>query len=161
MEIVIGVVGVVVAIIFGVIAVVQGRGHRGQARPLRGADARTITVTPGSSFPVFDQADGSQDLGDHMVSVTIANTSDTRVSVKSWGISCGGGKNLFVTKPIRWDPPLPRWLEPGEDFSVHISAADVRRIHVDENIAYDEMVPWVTTGDGRTFRASRGVPLAD
>lgn len=161
MEIAIGIVGVAVAIIFGVIALVQGRRHKTEVARLTGADARTITVTPGNSFPIFDQPDGSQDLGDHMVSVTIANTSEARVNIKSWGISCGGDKNLFIMKPIHWDPTLPRWVEPGDNFSVHIPADDVRRTHFDESIAYDDMVPWATTGDGRTFRADRGIPLAD
>jgi hypothetical protein len=62
---------------------------------------------------------------------------------------------------MRWEARLPRWLEPGESIDVYAPADELREAHKEHGVAFDDMVPWAGTGDGRKFRASKGVPLAD
>jgi hypothetical protein len=103
-DILVGVVGVVVALI-------AWRWPRTRAR-LRAHEQLRVTVR--NHFPVFDHLDGSKTLGDLLVAVVVSNGTERPVKVTSWGVHLPGNRNLVLIAPTTTrEPRLPHWIQPG------------------------------------------------
>lgn len=165
MEIVIGIALAAAAVIVGLAAWLWPRSPKDaktKAAKPTGADARIVTVTTQNSLPAYDTPGGGSELRGWWIGTVVTNPGEQRILIKSWGIRCGkGNRNLFVTQRMPIDPDLPRWLDPGDQMILHIDKEDVDRTKRDEGLTYDDMVPWVTTGDGRTFFAEGGLPVVE
>ena len=160
--VIIAAVSAIIALLFGIVAWLQGRRNTTDIARLTGADARVVTVTTQNSLPAYDTSNGGSELRGWWIGTVVTNPGEQRVRIKSWGIRCGkGNRNLFVTQRMNIDPALPYWLEPGDQIILHIDKEDVDRTKRQEGLEYDDMVPWVTTGDGRTFFADGGLPVKD
>ncbi len=72
-----------------------------------------VVLQVSNSIPVYDLPDGSQDLGDHFVSVEAVNTGGQPIAITSWGIELPGDRRMFVTRGENWATPLPHVLAPG------------------------------------------------
>ncbi|MET9372262.1 hypothetical protein ABZY00_31100 [Streptomyces griseoflavus] len=120
-----------------------------------------ITLQVSNSIPVYDLPDGSQDLGDHFVSVEAVNTGDQPIAITSWGIELPGDRRMFVTRGENWATPLPHVLAPGAPPARFLIRADeLRRVEREQRIPYTQMRPYVGLADGTVVRADRSVPLA-
>jgi hypothetical protein len=114
-----------------------------------------------NAIPVYDLPDGSQDLGDHFISVEAVNNGDRAVTITGWGIRLPGDRRVVVTRPVNWSTPLPHRLEPGSaPAAFRMPADELRRLERDQGIPYDAMKPYVTLADGTEIAADRSVPLA-
>ncbi|MER5974525.1 hypothetical protein ABT112_33295 [Streptomyces sp. NPDC002055] len=120
-----------------------------------------VVVRVSNSIPVYDLPDGSQDLGDHFVSVEAVNSGDQPISITSWGIELPGDWRMFVTRGENWATPLPHVLAPGAPPARFLIRADeLRRVEREQRIPYTRMRPYVGLADGTVVHADRGVPLA-
>lgn len=72
-----------------------------------------IILQVSNSIPVYDLPGGSQELGDHFVSVEAVNTGDQPIAITSWGIELPDDRRMFVTRSENWATPLPHVLAPG------------------------------------------------
>ncbi len=119
-----------------------------------------VSVVASNDFLVYDQPDGSKDLGDHLVGVTLRNGGPDRVKVTSWGLILPGNRRVVATgrlSPI--EPLLPHWVEPGDHAEWFLEAGEMRRQKAALGCRFRQMVPYVTLADGRELRAKRGLPL--
>ena len=120
-----------------------------------------VILQVSNSIPVYDLPDGSQDLGDHFVSVEAVNTGDQPIAITSWGIELPGDRRMFVTRGENWATPLPHVLAPGAPPARFLIRADeLRRVEREQRIPYTQMRPYVGLADGTVVRAGRSVPLA-
>jgi hypothetical protein len=120
-----------------------------------------VILQVSNSIPVYDLPDGSQDLGDHFVSVEAVNTGDQPIAITSWGIELPGDRRMFVTRGENWATPLPHVLAPGAPPARFLIRADeLRRVEREQRIPYTQMLPYVGLADGTVVRADRSVPLA-
>ncbi|MEU9418453.1 hypothetical protein [Streptomyces sp. NPDC048272] len=120
-----------------------------------------IVLQVSNSIPVYDLPDGTQDLGDHFVSVEAVNTGDQPIAITSWGIELPGDRRLFVTRGENWATSLPHELAPGSPPARFLIRADeLRCVEREQHIPYTQMRPYVGLADGTVVRADRSVPLA-
>jgi hypothetical protein len=120
-----------------------------------------VILQVSNSIPVYDLPDGSQDLGDHFVSVEAVNTGDQPIAITSWGIELPGDRRMFVTRGENWATPIPHVLAPGAPPARFLIRADeLRRVEREQRIPYMQMRPYVGLADGTVVRADRSVPLA-
>ncbi len=74
----------------------------------------TLQVKVSNHFPVLDNYDGSRQIGDHLVGVTVSNGTSRAVKATNWGVHLPGSRNLVVmARTTSWEPPLPHWIQPG------------------------------------------------
>ncbi|AYN43325.1 hypothetical protein D9753_35725 [Streptomyces dangxiongensis] len=66
-----------------------------------------VVLQVSNSIPVYDLPDGSQDLGDHFVSVEAVDAGDQPIAITSWGIELPGDRRMFVTRGENWATPAP------------------------------------------------------
>ncbi|NEA82401.1 hypothetical protein G3I30_25830 [Actinospica acidiphila] len=119
-----------------------------------------VVLQVSNSIPVYDLPDGSQDLGDHFVSVEAVNTGDQPIAITSWGIELPGDRRMFVTRGENWATPLPHVLAPGAPPARFLIRADeLRRVEREQRIPYTQMLPYVGLADGTVVRADHSVPL--
>jgi hypothetical protein len=79
-------------------------------------------------FPVFDQVDGSKELGDHLIVLTVPNGTSRAVKATGWGVHLPGNKNLVAMAPTTpWETSLPHCIQPGDEATWYLKADDVRR----------------------------------
>ncbi|MPZ84256.1 MAG: hypothetical protein GEV28_29180 [Actinophytocola sp.] len=89
------------------------------------------------------------------------NTGEQAITITGWGIELPDGRGVFVTRPPNWATRLPHELRPGAaPARLLIPADDLRRINQDDNIAFDDMRPYIDLADGTNVYADRPVPLA-
>ncbi|MFI1488034.1 hypothetical protein [Streptomyces sp. NPDC020747] len=120
-----------------------------------------VVLQVSNSIPVYDLPNGSQDLGDHFVSVEAVNTGDQPIAITSWGIELPGDRHMFVTRGENWATPLPHVLAPGAPPArLLIRADELRRVEREQRIPYTQMRPYVKLADGTVVHADRTVPLA-
>lgn len=120
-----------------------------------------VILKVSNSIPVYDLPDGSQDLGDHFVSVEAVNTGDQPIAITSWGIGLPSDRRVVVTRGENWATPLPHVLAPGAPPARFVIRADeLRRIEREQSIPFAQMRPYVGLADGTVIRADRSVPLA-
>jgi hypothetical protein len=92
----------------------------------------SVLLQASNSIPVYDLPDGSQDLGDHFVSVEAVNVGDQPIAITSWGVELPGERRLFVTRGENWATPLPHVLAPGAPPARFLERADeLRRLRHD------------------------------
>ncbi|WP_157968744.1 hypothetical protein [Streptomyces geranii] len=119
-----------------------------------------VVLQVSNSIPVYDLPDGSQNLGDHFVSVEAVNTGDQPIAITSWGIELPGDRRMFVTRGENWATPLPHVLTPGAPPARFLIRADeLRRVEREQHIPYAQMRPYVGLADGAVVHADRSVPL--
>lgn len=120
-----------------------------------------VVLQVSNSIPVYDLPDGSQDLGDHFVSVEAVNTGDQPIAITSWGIELPGDRRVFVTRGENWATPLPHVLTPGAPPARFLIRADeLRRVEREQHIPFTQMRPYVGLADGTVVQSDRPVPLA-
>lgn len=133
-------------------------GRRGSASGVRGP---RVVVRVTNAIPVYDLPDGTQEPGEHFVSVEAVNTGDQAVTITAWGVKLPGDRRMVVTRPANWATPLPHRLEPGSAPARFVIPADeLRQVERKQAIAYDAMRPYVTLANGTDVPADRSVPLA-
>lgn len=133
-------------------------GRRGSAPGVRGP---RVAVRVTNAIPVYDLADGTQEPGEHFVSVEAVNTGDEAVTITGWGVKLPGDRRMVVTRPANWATPLPHRLEPGNAPARFVILADeLRQVAREHAVAYDAMRPYVTLADGTDVPADKSVPLA-
>ena len=125
----------------------------------RGRISREIRVAVSNQLPVFDVGLRSERVGDHLVGITVKNLSDRRHLIVNWAIGMTKKANLFVVEPVHWDPKLPCWIEPGQSLTFHAPADELRSAHVEKEIPFKKMKPWVEFGDGTRIHSKSSVPL--
>ena len=119
-----------------------------------------LRVEVSNQFPVFDLPDGTRDVGDHLVAVTVRNGTDRPAKITSWGLRLPDGQSVVVLSPTTtWEPRLPHWVQPGDEATWYFDPAELRRIAAEHKIAFESMCAFATVGDGRSLLADRGVPL--
>ena len=149
-------IGLVLAVL-GIAASVY-YGQRGSAPGARGP---RVVVRVTNAIPVYDLADGTQEPGEHFVSVEAVNTGDEAVTITGWGVKLPGDRRMVVTRPANWATPLPHRLEPGSAPARFVVLADeLRQVEREHAVAYDAMRPYVTLANGTDVTADRSVPLA-
>ena len=119
-----------------------------------------LRVTVSNHIPVFDQADGSKRLGDHLVAVTVSNGTERPVKATGWGVHLPGKRNLVALAPTTtWEPRLPHWVQPGDEATWYLDAERVRSQAAELSCRFDDMHAYVSFADGREVLADRGIPL--
>jgi hypothetical protein len=120
-----------------------------------------LRVEVSNIFPVFDQIDGSQTLGDLLIGVTLRNGTEHSVKVTGWGVQLPGGDKVVVMRPTTvWEPRLPHWVPASDEATWHFDPDEIRRISAERGAAFKKMRAYVGLADGRTVWAAKGVPLA-
>lgn len=119
-----------------------------------------LVVETSHHLPVFDLPDGGQQPGDWLIAVTLYNRGPRPVCVSSWGVRVPGGGNIVALAPVTpFEPRLPQWVPPGTNGTWYLETDEVRRIAAERELAFGDMVAWVSLADGRRITASRGLPL--
>jgi hypothetical protein len=113
-------------------------------------------------WPVFTQPDGSQEMGDHFVAVTLRNGSERAVRATGFGLRLPGDRTMFVsTQTTPWVPSMPHWVQPGDEATWLFDGDELRRSAREYNVPFEDMTAYVSLADGREIRAAAGVPLAE
>lgn len=152
----VGVAGIASTAI-AVVAWVRPRPKTVQLRNAVRGDVEVVTV---NTFPVFQRLDGTSDLGNHQIAVTVRNLGELSILVKSWGIDVGDGGNLVDLRGLHSNPTLPQWVASGADLSFYMPAADVRKVAAERQMPFEKMHGWVSLADGRQVFSRKPVPLA-
>ena len=153
-------VGLVVGLVGILLAIAAWRWPRAPQLTAPQAHERA-RVEVSNLFPVFDRPDGTRDVGDHIVGVTLRNGESRPLQVTGWGFLIPGDRRLVLPAPaVPWDPPLPAWVAAGGAETWNFPAGLVRAKQRDLACAFDELIGFVTLADGRELVADKGVPLA-
>lgn len=121
--------------------------NNGPVVEVKVSNAITDALTPGDA--------------QHYVEVEAINTGRAATSVTGWGIGMPGGANVYVTMPLRISESLPCRLESHSKAAFFIEGDELRRVHHERGIAFEDMKPWVDLGSGKRIRCKKPVPLAD
>jgi hypothetical protein len=97
----------------------------------------------------------------HYVEVEAINTGRAATSVTGWGIGMPGGANVVVTMPLPISEKTPCRLESHSRAAFFIEGDELRRVHAERGIPFEDMWPWVELGSGKKIRCKKPVPLAD
>lgn len=92
-----------------------------------------VKVTATNTFPVF-----GDNLGEHHLTVTAANTGRAPITVTVWGIEMPGHGSIITRVPIPWSTPLPHRLEPHSSADFHMEAHEVRTAAHKYGVRYEE-----------------------
>ncbi|MGN6445406.1 hypothetical protein [Amnibacterium sp.] len=93
--------------------------------------------------------------------MTAVNNGSGAVTITGWGITAGGGANIVMINPLPESKPLPHRLEGGSDAKFYIPADHVKAQHLQRDVPYSQMRPWVRLATGREVVCRRGVPMRD
>jgi hypothetical protein len=77
------------------------------------------------------------------------------VTVKSWGLRLSDGRIMAVLEHANWSAPLPHRLEPGADASWFIETKVVTDAAEHYGVRYQDLIAYVSLGDGRTIDARK------
>lgn len=156
MELLITVILGVAALVIGLVAWLRPRAPKQVTAP-----HQTARVEVANCIPVYDLPDGSTDLGEHFIGVTVLNGESAPVRVMGWGLLLPGNRRMVVTRPqTNFEPRLPHWVDPGDQAQWFLDADEVRRQQATLGCKFDDMIAYVSLADGRELKAPGGVPLA-
>jgi hypothetical protein len=121
-----------------------------------------VRVEVANMFPVFDEPDGSQTLGDHLIGVTLRNGSERQVRAVGWGVQLPGDRKLVArVRAAAWEPTLPHWVQASDHATWHLEADEMRTQARAHDLDFTKMVAYVSLADGRTISADGGLPLKE
>jgi hypothetical protein len=126
-------------------------------RPVGGRAFKKFVLEVSNTYPVYESPMESRI--DHNITVTFRNRSGVAVQVTSWGINTPGNMNIVAFGQPHWGTQLPAWIQPSSSLSLHMDAKEIRRVHDEANIGYNDMKAWVDLADGRRVKSRKGVPL--
>lgn len=106
-------IGYAIGVLGVAVAVAAWLRPRHAARRPRNKVVGDIVVDTSNGWLMFDHADGSSSLSDHLVIVTVRNVGHDRALLKNWGISVAREGNIVDLGSLKLNPALPRWLDPG------------------------------------------------
>lgn len=122
---------------------------------------QTVRVEVANSFPVYHQQDGSRDVGEHLIGVTVLNGEAAPIKVLGWGLLLPEGRRMVITRPqTSFEPRMPHWVQPGDQALWFLDADEVRRQRAHIGCKFEQMIAYVSLADGRELKAENGVPLA-
>jgi hypothetical protein len=124
-------------------------------------EGHDVVVTCTNSFPIFNNPDGSQRMGDHMVTVAANNRGRSPVDVTGWGLQGPNKMTIYTANPVLWSTRLPHRLQPGSGAEFHVGADELRRTCREQGWPYKDVKGYVSLGDGTRRTSRKGVPLAD
>jgi hypothetical protein len=111
-----------------------------------------VVVTATQAFPTYGHG-ASSSIGDPHVDVSAQNKGRSPVTVKNWGLKLADGRNMAILEPASWSAKLPYRLEPGDSASWYADTESVKRSCAANGIRYQDLIAYVSLGDGRTVQA--------
>lgn len=126
-------------------------------RPVGGRAFKKFVLEVSNTYPIYEFPVESRI--DHNITATFRNRSGVAVQVTSWGINTPGNMNIVAFRQPHWGAQLPAWVQPGSSLSLHMDANEIRRVHDEAKIGYNDMKAWIDLADGTRINAKAGVPL--
>ncbi|MGH3220238.1 MAG: hypothetical protein ACRDPY_16300 [Streptosporangiaceae bacterium] len=115
-----------------------------------------VSVTATQAIPTF-----GDNLGDPHVNVTASNKGRSPVTITSLGFKLRDDRHLAVMKWTPWSASLPHRLEPGAAASWYVPTNAITESTAHNGIRYQDLIAYVSLGDGRTIKApKRGIGWA-
>ncbi len=107
-----------------------------------------VTVTATTAIPAYGPT-----LGEPHVEVTAVNTGRSPVTVNSWGLKLADGRKMAILESASWSASLPHRLEPGASASWCVETRAVTESAGHNGIRYQDLIAYLTLGNGRTVEA--------
>lgn len=107
-----------------------------------------VTVTARTAMPTY-----GAEVGDPHLQITAANKGRSPVTVNSLGLKLPDGRHLAIMEWAPWSASIPHRLEPGADASWYVLTKAITESSTHNGIRYQDLIAYVSLGDGRTVDA--------
>lgn len=143
-------ISVVTATVLAIIAIVLSGASLIWQMVTWSRSGAVVGVTVAQSFPTY-----GADIGDPHVTVTAANQGRSAVTVQSWGLRLADGRSLAILDYAPWSATTPYRLEAGDSASWYVETTVIRDACARDGVRYQDLIGYVTLGDGRRIQAKQ------
>ena len=77
------------------------------------------------------------------------------MSVTNWGLKLTDDRSLAIVESASWSAGIPHRLEPGANASWYVLTRAITESCEHNGIRYQDLIAYVSLGDGRTIEARK------